>query len=839
MKSQYSIALMGNPNSGKTTLFNNLTGSHQHVGNYPGVTVEKKEGQLKFKNTEFLITDLPGTYSLTTYSEEELIARNFIINNKPDVVINILDASNLERNLYLTVQLIELGTPLIVVLNMSDIAKSLGYTIDADKLSQELGAPVIQTVGHKGKGTKELLELIVHYLQNPTGKQSTPISYGIPVDDEIQKIASLIQHHPDYKDSINPYWLAIKSLEKDKEVTSFIKHLNIQKDIETSLYQLNRTLEDQPEVQIATARYEWINTVCHQAVRSSIAIRKTLSDKIDNVITHRLWGIPIFLLLMFLVFQLTFTLGEAPMGWIETSFSWLGDSISQLWPKSTDSMLKSLIVNGIIGGVGGVLVFLPNILLLFAAISILEDTGYMARVAFIMDRLMNKLGLHGKSFIPMLIGFGCSVPAIMATRTLDTKRDRLTTMLVIPLMSCGARLPIYALIIPAFFPSMWQGPVLWMTYITGVIIAILIAKLLRKFVLKGETSPFLMELPPYKIPTLKGTLIHVWERSSHYLKKAGTLILGVSILLWAMTTYPEKKVFDQDYEQLLNQALTNRTDDINALNTSIALSTDSDLLGETITKTMDYQSQLESYYESDPEYQNIEKQYAQYLSSLKNDPKTRTASDFLETLEEIRTVLDNHNTFIDENEVPEDSEEYKSLEKQKEIELNAIQKKYPVVYEAAYKYLTEIEPDYKEKIEGINHARQSELIAYSISGRMGKLMEPVIRPMGFDWKIGTALVGALAAKEVFVAQLGIVYSVGEADESSDSLRNKLKENYTSLTGICIILFSLLSMPCVATIATIKQESNSWKWAITQLIGLTVLAYVLTLMVYQIGSLFIA
>jgi ferrous iron transport protein B len=410
---------------------------------------------------------------------------------------------------------------------------------------------------------------------------------------------------------------------------------------------------------------------------------------------------------MYLIFHLTFTLGEPPMGWIEKLFGWLGGIVAGGWPEGYDSPLKSLLADGLIGGVGGVIVFLPNILLLFLAIAILEDSGYMARAAFIMDRLMHKIGLHGKSFIPMLIGFGCSVPAIMATRTLENRRDRLTTMLVIPLMSCGARLPIYALIIPAFFPQTWHAPMLWIIYVIGILLAVLGGKILRSTILKGESVPFVMELPPYRMPTFKSVFIHMWERGWLYLKKAGTIILGISIILWAMTSFPglpEEESAKFEEERKRTQA------------------------GEANKEERD-----------------------EYLALIAN----------------------------------------------------------------------------QEKETALGH---------SIAGRLGHALEPLLKPMGFDWKIGTALIGAFAAKEVFVAQMGIVYSVGEAKEESEPLREKLKKTYTPLVGFCIMLFCLISSPCMATIAITKKESNSWKWALLQLGGLTGLAYMLTVFVFQTGRL---
>jgi ferrous iron transport protein B len=714
MKSKIVVALAGNPNSGKTTIFNNLTGARQHVGNYPGVTVERKEGFLRHGDTELKIVDLPGTYSLTAYSAEELVARNFLLDEMPDVVVDILDASNLERNLYLAVQLMELGVPLVLAFNMSDMARARGYEFDIEKISRYFGARIVQTTGNKGGGMKELLDAIVltagkseSGVDNAGNGRPAAISYGPELEEEIATIEALIKMANSLNGKYDARWLAVKLLENDRELRKAVASPEVHAQIEKSAAHLEKTLGEQPETTIAGCRYGFISGVCQEAARSTIEIRHTMSDRVDAVVTNRVLGLPIFLGLMYLVFQLTFTLGDPPMGWLEALFGWMGEQMAGWWPEGSESLLKSLLVDGVIGGVGGVVVFLPNILLLFLAIAILEDTGYMARAAFIMDRLMHKIGLHGKSFIPMLIGFGCSVPAIMATRTLENRRDRLTTMMVVPLMSCGARLPIYALIIPAFFPQAWHGPMLWIIYVIGVLLAVASAKLLRLTVLKGESVPFVMELPPYRLPTLKGVLIHMWERGWLYLKKAGTIILGISILLWAMTTFPGLSAEESSRYEKARQAVA---------------------------------------------MENI-------------------------------------------------GEEEKA-----------------------------------EKLAALDNAEKEAALRGSIAGNVGHALEPLLKPMGFDWKIGTALIGAFAAKEVFVAQMGIVYAMGEADEESETLRDKLKGTYSPLVGFCIMLFCLVSAPCMATIAVTRRESNSWRWALFQLGGLTLMAYVLTVIVFQTGRL---
>ena len=704
MTGEMTIALAGNPNSGKSTLFNRITGDRQHVGNYPGVTVEKKQGRCTHKGVEIQVVDLPGTYSLTAYSVEELVARNYLVDHRPDVVVDIIDASNIERNLYLAVQLMELGVPLLLVFNMADVAKLRGMEFDLERLSGLLGAPIVCTVGHKGQGVTDLLDAVVAFTSQAHHPPAAGIRYGPEIEEEIAKVRQHLSGGG-VPDKYTPRWVALKLLEDDREIRKVVTSDTALAAAEHSRSHLRGVLGDAPEAVIAEQRYGFISGACQETVRTTVEARHLRSDQIDKVLANGIVGLPIFLALMYLVFQLTFTVGEVPMGWIENLFGYLGEAVSGLWPKGSDSVLRSLLVEGIIGGVGGVIVFLPNIMLLFLAIAFLEDSGYMARAAFVMDRLMHRIGLHGKSFIPMMIGFGCSIPAIMATRTLESRRDRLTTMLIIPLMSCGARFPIYALIIPAFYPPAWRAPMLWLIYLIGIVLAVICAKVLRKTLLKGESQPFVMELPPYRMPTARAVAVHMWSRAWLYVRKAGTIILGVSIIMWAMTSYPKKTEFDRDYD-------------------------------------------------------------------------------------------------------------------------------------AEIARLVEAGEPCDEKIASIEAARQGEELVYSVAGRVGRGMEPAIQPLGFDWKIGTALIGALAAKEVFVAQLGVVYSVGQGDSRAGALREKLRQRYGNdrLTPFCIMLFCLISAPCVATIAVTRQESGSWRWAMLQLGGLTAMAYVITLVVYQAGML---
>ena len=746
MKENITIALAGNPNAGKTTIYNALTGARQHIGNYPGVTVEKKESSITYNGKNLKIIDLPGTYSLTAYSVEEVVARNVIINEKPDVVVDIIDSSNLERNLYLAVQLMELRIPLVFVFNMKDMAQEMGIKINVAKLSQLLGVPIIETVGSKGDGVKNILDEAIKVAQSNSINYPV-ISYDSIIEKSLSSIEALVKEYAQGVENYNSRWLSVKLLEGDKDVLNLVPSPIVAEEIKRAEQEIEKILGDTPETAIASARYGFISGACQECVTTTVEARHNMSDAIDSVLVNRVLGIPIFLGLMYLVFQLTFTLGDPFMGWIEEFFGFLGDKASVL---ISHDLLRSLIVDGIIGGVGGVIVFLPNIIFLFIAIAVLEASGYMARVAFIMDKVMHKIGLHGKSFIPFLIGFGCSVPAIMATRTLDNQRDRIITMLVTPFMSCGARLPIYLLIIPAFFEKN-QALVLWVIYLIGIVMAIVIAKLLGMTVLKGESAPFVMELPPYRIPTLKGVLTQMWERSWLYLKKAGTIILFISIVMWALTVFPQ---FPEDKAEA----------------------------------------------------------YTASLPALE-----QTVSENTEKLSSLGYIIPN-----EENAAEAEANNAKLSDADK-----AEAEKLVAVLEETNGKIDEILFNYSE----------AEL-EYSAAGRIGKFIEPVLVPLGFDWKIGTALIGAFAAKEVFVAQMGIVYSLGEVGEDSDALRAKLQENYTPLVGFAIMIFALLSAPCMATFAIVKRESNSWKWAFFQFFGMTFVAYIITLLIYQIGRLFV-
>ncbi|QEK13328.1 ferrous iron transport protein B [Crassaminicella thermophila] len=530
MAKSMTIALAGNPNSGKTTLFNALTGARHYVGNWPGVTVEKKEGKLTYKKHQFTAVDLPGTYSLSPYSIEEKIARNYIVNESPDVVVNIVDASNIERNLYLSMQLIELGKPVVIALNMMDVAERRGYKINHEKLSSLLGVPVVPIVATKKNGIDDLLDKVLDIINEKIIYEPKQVDYGKELEKKIEETIEMLKENPKAS-KYDLRWLALKVLEEDEEILDLL-NLNTLNDEMAAAEEIS--LEDDIEALVADKKYNYITGILSKTVKKPTNYSLTTSDKIDKIVTNKWLGLPIFALIMYSVFYFTFDLvGNKFLDMIdiffaETVSTWASNALETI---GASEWLHSLIVDGIIGGVGGVLVFLPNIICLFLAISILEDSGYMARVAFIMDRAMRKIGLSGKAFIPMILGFGCNVPAIMGTRALEDEKDRLTAILVNPFMSCSARLPVYTLFAAAFFPKN-EKIVVFSLYLLGIFVAIIMAFIFKKTLFKGETMPFVMELPPYKIPSIKGITVHVWERVKGFLIKAGTLIFGASMVLW-------------------------------------------------------------------------------------------------------------------------------------------------------------------------------------------------------------------------------------------------------------------------------------------------------------------
>jgi len=728
VQKSFTVALAGNPNSGKTTIFNNLTGARQKVGNYPGVTVERKEGICKFRGHALHVVDLPGTYSLTAYSLEEVIARNFVVDEKPDVVVDIVDASNLERNLYLALQFLELGAPLVIVLNMCDVAKSRGLDIDVKRLSELLKVPIIPTVGNKRQGMDKLLEAIVDMARDKEKFNGKRISYGRELDEEIANISQVISEKASIPEKYPLHWLSLKLLENDSEIKRLLGVDGVNREVadalDASIRHLKRIYGDDPEELIIDGRYGYINGVYRETVRiSTTKDRLTISDRIDKVVCNRFLALPIFLLIMYIVFQAVYSWSSLPMDWISGFFGWLGETIGGLLPAG---ILKSLLIGGIIRGVGAVLVFLPQILTLFLFISFLEDTGYMARAAFIMDGIMAKFGLHGKAFIPLISSFACAVPGIMATRTIKSYRNRMLTMLVAPFMSCSARLAVYTLLIAAFIPKRpilggWgntQGLTLFAIYLLGIVMAWLMVMLFKSTILKGEKPPFVMELPPYRLPTFRGIIIHMWERGRLYVKKAGTIILAAAILMWALFTFPSSPRLEGNYETQREQA-------------SRAFETETGVTTEA-------------------------------------------------------------------------------------FEVNG-------VYEPIR----------------IDNARDAERISNSFAGHIGRAIEPILKPLGFDWRIGIALLSGFAAKEVFVATMGQIYALGEVQgEKSLSLVESVRNDplFTPLVAITIMVFVLISSPCMATIAVVKQESNSWRWPLFMIAYTNGLAWIVSFIVYQGGKL---
>lgn len=707
------VALAGNPNSGKTSLFNALTGSRQHVGNYAGVTVEKREGHYLEGGQRFDVTDLPGTYSLTSYTPEERIAQQELLDGNYDVVAVVVDSTTLKRSLVLVAQLMQLGVNPVLALNMADEADKAGQRLDRELLARLLGFPVVETIGHRRVGVDQLKQTIARAARAPV--TVSRLVLGEHLDRAIKAVADRLAA-PQFP-SVKRGWAATRLLVGDGAFVDTLRSAGVAVDAAVAEAVLQReALRSETRLDISMFVMERYYSFVDDLLREVILRRaredaRAVSDKIDSVLVNRVLGVPVFLAAMYAVFWLTFTAGEIPMGWIEACFAALGDAVSGLWPAGSDSQLRSLLVDGVLGGVGGVAVFLPNIVLLFLGLALLEDTGYMTRAAFIMDRWMHRFGLHGRSFIPLMVGFGCSIPGIMATRTLENERDRLTTMLVLPLMSCGARLTIWMLLIPAFFPPAWRAPMLWAIYFVGIALAMMLSLLLRKSILRGEDAPFVMELAPYRLPTLRALVRKMTERSWIYLRKAGTVILSISVLLWVCTVYPKKPGYDVDAEVRAGR-------------------------------------------------------------------------------------------------------------------LHVVEADGPAAPEGV-PAITRAE---------LEHRRASEDLRYSVAGRVGAAIEPALRPLGFDWKIGTAMIGAFAAKEVFVSQMGIVYSLGESEQSAFTLQQKLSRDYSPLTGVCLMIFLLVGTPCMATVAIIKRESGSWKWAALQFCGLTGIAYLLALLVHQLGRL---
>jgi ferrous iron transport protein B len=730
-----TIALAGNPNSGKSTLFNALTGARQHVGNYPGVTVEKKEGRCQRNGLQLNIVDLPGTYSLTAYSPEEVVARDFLVNEKPQLVIDIVDASNLERNLYLAIQFMELGIPVCIALNMIDVAEKRRVKIDTAKLSALLGAPVVPTIARSGKGKDELMSSATALIQAGKASQPLAIPYGSDIDRTLDELTPKIEAAGFLAGSYPARWVALKYLENDEQIRSLGRQVDpkLAGELEAAAGRLSAHLQETadtyPEMMIADHRYGFIKSVLKQGVvtHQQDLSRLFLSDKIDKVVTQRFLGPVIMAAVVWALYHFTFSLSEAPVAWVEGFFEWMG-RLAETY--MADGLLKSLLKSGIIDGVGGVLGFTPLIMFMFFSISLLEDSGYLARVAYMLDRVFRMFGLHGSSVMAFIvsggIAGGCAVPGVMATRTLKSPRERLATLLTAPFMNCGAKLPVFALLVAAFFSS---HKALMMVLITAVawIGALLAAKLLRITVIKGASTPFVMELPPYRLPTFKGLLIHTWERTWQYIKKAGTVILSISILLWAMMTFPQLP------DALLTQFEEQRATKLAAV-------------PETV---------------------------AHQLESAEDDPELSAEALAL-----------------------------------------------------------------KERLLTIDGQKAEAGLRHSIAGRLGTALEGVTRLAGFDWRTNIALVGGFAAKEVVVSTLGTAYSMGEVDpEESGPLSEKLAETpgWSALTALSLIVFTIFYAPCFVAVVCISREAGSWKWGAFSMVFNTVLAFLISLLVYQIGS----
>lgn len=713
-----NVALVGNPNCGKTSLFNIASGAHEHVGNYSGVTVDAKEGFFDFQGYHFRIVDLPGTYSLSAYTPEEIYVRKHIIDETPDVIINVVDASNLERNFYLTTQLIDMNVRMVIALNMYDEFEASGNKLDYLKLSQLFGVPMVPTVCRKGEGVDKLFHVIIgiyegsdfltqkkaeirtevledlrdwHETYVPDHKfgshseeehirprgifRHIHINHGPELERSIQAVKKLISVNEQIRHKYSTRFLAIKLLEDDKDIELFVETLPNGGEIlalrDKEVQRIYNVMNEDSEQAITDAKYGFITGALKETFTDNHMEKEQTTRVIDSIVTHRIWGYPIFFLFLYIMFEGTFVLGDYPMQGIE----WLVDQLGNLIRNNmAEGPLKDMLVDGIIGGVGGVIVFLPNILILYFFISVMEDSGYMARAAFIMDKIMHRMGLHGKSFIPLIMGFGCNVPAIMASRTIEDRKCRLITMLVNPLMSCSARLPIYLVMVGAFFPNQ-ASFVLLCIYATGIILAVLMARLFSKFLVKGDDAPFVMELPPYRMPTTKSILRHTWEKGAQYLKKMGGIIMIASIIIWFLGYYPQHDAYETVAEQ-------------------------------------------------------------------------------------------QENSYI---------------------------------------------------------------------GQIGKAVEPVIEPLGFDWKLGIGLISGVGAKELVVSTLGVLYT-NEEDVENVNLSNRIP--ITPLAALAYMLFVLIYFPCIATLAAIKQESGSWKWALFAAGYTTVLAWCIAFVVYQLGNLII-
>ncbi|MCD8267737.1 MAG: ferrous iron transport protein B [Parabacteroides sp.] len=710
-----NVALVGNPNCGKTSLFNFASGAHEHVGNYSGVTVDAKEGTFKQDGYTFRIVDLPGTYSLSAYTPEELYVRRHLSEEQPDVVINVVDASNLERNLYLTCQLIDMDVRSVIALNMYDELERQGNKFDYESLSRMIGTPIVPTISRTGFGIEDLFKRVIKvYEEEDPVLRHIHINYGDVLEKGITNLRRAIKNNGNIAKSLSRRYLSIKLLEGDPEIEKFIQTLPgseiILQERDHCVTQIEELLMEDCETAFTNARYGFISGALRETFEQKKIKEATSTQIIDLFVTHKVLGFPIFILFMWIMFEATFRLGEYPMGWIEDLVGVIGNLVRT---HMSEGPFKDLLVDGIIGGAGGVIVFLPNILILYLFISFMEDSGYMARAAFIMDKIMHKMGLHGKSFIPLVMGFGCNVPAIMASRTIESRNSRMITMLINPLMSCSARLPVYVLLTAAFFPKN-ASFVLLALYVTGIVLAVIMARLFKRFLFNEEDVPFVMELPPYRMPTGKSIMIHMWEKAKQYLHKMGGVILVASIIIWFLGYFPR------------------HTEMGNAFDQQIA------------------------------EVENAE---------LDSQEKTETVAEL-------------------------------------------------------------------ERLKNMEHQKNSYI------GKIGQTIQPVLHPLGFDWKMSVSLLTGMAAKEVVVSTLSVLYTGDEEDSQALSTRLKQDMNeegnpvFTPLIALSFMLFVLIYFPCIATISAIVNESGSWKWGIFVIIYTCILAWIVSFVVYQVGSLFI-
>lgn len=723
------VALVGNPNCGKTSLFNIASGSHEHVGNYSGVTVDAKEGRFEYKGYKFVLVDLPGTYSLSAYSPEELYVRKNLIDNVPDVVINVVDASNIERNLYLTAQVIDMNLRVVMALNMYDEFKDKGDELDIKQLGYLLGMPVCPTVSRDGTGIPELFDTVIKiYTQSdPKLARHIHINHGAELEKSIDRIKLLLQKNQSLRDKYSTRYLAIKYLEDDKDIEKIIDTLPNRDEIISA-----RVIEEQriidllhtnTESAIVDAKYAFIQGALAETYKphQDATPRKTVTDKIDAVVTNKWMAFPIFIAVLYLIFQTTFAVGDYPMQWIDWFVGKFGDFVATFM---ADGWLKDLVVDGIISGVGSVLVFLPNILILYFFISLMEDSGYMSRAAFIVDKLMHKIGLHGKSFIPMVMGFGCNVPAIMATRAIESRKSRMITIAIIPFMSCAGRLPIFVLLAGAFFPHN-AALVLLGIYLLGIVLAILSAIVLSKFV-KDDDLPFVMELPPYRIPTAKAIWRHTWEKGKQYLQKMATTILVCSVLIWFLGYFPKNK------ELMATQE----------------------------------------------EYATLAQTPAGRLSANADDVDVNAATA---TKKELMTRIDSLYAYQQEN---------------------------------------------------------------SYIGQLGRMVSPALDPLGFNWKMDVGLLTGIAAKELVVSTLGVMYSEGAKvseghDMSEDTqLQSALVNDVTPAAALSFMVFILLYFPCVATFVAIKNETGKWRWAVACCAYTMAVAWIMSFIVYRLALIFL-